>query len=99
MPSSQAIADEVATNPDAIGYYGMGYVNSRNVAIAVAKTTAGPYEVPSEKTVRLGSYPVARPLFVYSAEKPQGLAKAFLDFTQSPEGQAIVRETDFVTVQ
>lgn len=99
MPSSQAIADEVATNPDAIGYYGMGYLNSKNSPVAVAKTAADARIVPSEADVRSGAYPIARPLFVYSLDEPKGLAKEFLDFTRSPEGQALVRETDFVPVQ
>lgn len=99
MPSSQAIADEAATNPDAIGYYGMGYLNPKNRAVAVAKTAADAYIVPSEADVRSGAYPIARPLFIYSFAEPQGLVKTFLDFTQSPEGQAIVRKTDFVPIQ
>ena len=98
LPSSQAIADEVKTNPDAIGYYGMGYLNPLNAAVAVAKTAEGPAVVPSEENVRSGVYPISRPLFIYSAEQPQGLVKAFLDFVKSPRGQEIVRETDFVPV-
>ena len=35
LPSSQAIADEVAANPAGIGYYGMGYLNPKNVVVAV----------------------------------------------------------------
>lgn len=99
MPSSQAIADEVSTNPDAIGYYGMGYLNPKNKAVAVAKTTADAYILPAEADIRSGSYPIARPLFVYSLDESQGLVKAFLDFARSPEGQAIVRKTDFVPIQ
>lgn len=99
MPSSQAIADEVATNPDAIGYYGMGYLNPRNAAVAVANTAAGPYVAPTTDHVRSGAYPIARPLWFYSAGEPQGVVKAFLDFALSPDGQRIVRETDFVPVR
>ena len=99
MPSSQAIADEVAANPNAIGYYGMGYLNPKNRAVAVAKTAAGAYIVPNEADIRSGTYPIARPLFVYSLDESQGLLKAFLDFARSPEGQAIVRKTDFVPIQ
>jgi len=29
LSSSQAIADEVAQNQDAIGYYGMGYITAK----------------------------------------------------------------------
>ena len=98
LPSSQAIADEVASNPTGIGYYGMGYLNSKNAVVAVAKTAADPYVVPSEDTVRSGAYPISRPLLLYSRGAPQGAVKAFLDFVMSTEGQAIVRNIDFVPV-
>ena len=96
LPSSQAIADEVASNPAGIGYYGMGYLNPKNAIVAVAKSAEGPYVVPSEETVRAGTYPISRPLFLYSRGVPQGAGKAFLDFVMSPEGQVIVRRIDFV---
>lgn len=99
LPSSQAIADEAATNPDAIGYYGMGYANPKNAVVAIAKMAEGPYVAPSADSVRSGTYPIARPLFLYSAGEPQGAAKVFLDFARSPDGQVIVRQTDFVPVE
>lgn len=99
MPSSQAIADEVASNSAAIGYFGMGYLNAKNAAVAIAKTAGGSFIAPSEQAVRDGAYPISRPLFLYSRSRPQGLVKAFLDFTLSPEGQAIVRQADFVPLQ
>ncbi len=96
MPSSQAIADEAAGNLSAIGYYGMGYTNPRNAVMAIAKTTSDSAIAPSEETVRSGAYPISRPLFLYTHGTPGGVVKAFLDFIQSPEGQAIVRRIDFV---
>ena len=99
LSSSQAIADEVTVNPAAVGYYGMGYQNPKNAVVAIAKTDAGPYIVPSEATVRSGDYPIARPLFFYSRGAAQGTTMAFLDFVMSPEGQEIVRHVDFVPVR
>ena len=98
LPSSQAIADEVATNQAGIGYYGMGYLNPKNAVVAVAKVATEPYVAPSEQTVRDGTYPISRPLFLYSTREPSVLAKAFLDFTLSAQGQAIVQQIDFVPV-
>ena len=99
LPSSQAIADEVATNRAAVGYYGMGYVNPKNAVVAVAKSADGPYIMPSEGTVRAGTYPISRPLFLYSRREPQGLVKAFIDYVESADGQTIVRKIDFVPIK
>ena len=98
MPSSQAIADEVASNQAAVGYYGMGYLNPKNAAVAITKTSAEPSIVPTEETIRSGAYPISRPLFFYSPGVPRGAVKAFLDFVMSPEGQALVRTIDFIPV-
>lgn len=98
LPSSQAIADEAAANPAAIGYYGMGYLNPKNAVVAVAKTLQDPYVAPSEDAVRSVAYPISRPLLLYSRGTPQGLTKAFLDFVMSPQGQQVVRQIDFVPV-
>ncbi|MDD2752483.1 MAG: phosphate ABC transporter substrate-binding protein [Candidatus Omnitrophica bacterium] len=99
LPSSQAIADEVAANPEAIGYYGMGYVSSKQKPIAVAKDAKSEYVVPVIDNVVNGKYPISRPLFLYTNAEPQGLTKKFVDYTLSKEGQGIVLKTDFVPVK
>jgi phosphate transport system substrate-binding protein len=99
LPSSQAIADEVAANPAAIGYYGMGYICDRQEAVAVAKDEKSEYITPTVNNVVSGKYPVSRPLFLYTNGQPQGLVKKFVDFCLSKEGQEIVLKTDFVPVK
>ena len=99
LSSSQAIADEVATNPAAIGYYGMGYISSRQKPVAVAKDEASGYVAPSIDNVLNNSYPISRPLFLYTNGAPEGLTKKFVDFTLSKEGQDLVLATDFVPIK
>ena len=99
MSSSQAIADEVAENPNAIGYYGMGYISPKQKVIAVAKEEQGRYVKPSIEDVRKGRYPISRPLYWYTKGEPQGTVKAMLDFVFSKEGQEIVSQLDFVPVK
>jgi len=98
LPSSQAIADEVASNSSAIGYYGMGYISAKQKAIFVAKDEKAEYEEPTIKNVVDGKYPISRPLYVYTNGVPQGAVKKFVDFVLSSEGQDIVLKTDFVPV-
>ena len=95
MPSSQGISSEVQQNPNAIGYDGLGYVTSEQKVIAVARTPAGPYVAPSARTVLDKSYPIARPLFMYTAGEPAGAVKAYLDWVMG-DGQKIVKEVGFV---
>jgi phosphate transport system substrate-binding protein len=99
MPSSQAIADEVSQNPQAIGYYGMGYISEAQKPVAVAKDENSPYVLPTIENVINGRYPISRPLFMYTNGEPKGLLKDFLDFVLSQEGQEIVLDTDFVPVK
>ncbi|MFA5795011.1 MAG: phosphate ABC transporter substrate-binding protein [Candidatus Brocadiia bacterium] len=99
LPSSQAIADEVTNNPDAIGYYGMGYISAKQKPISVAKDEKSEYEAPTTENVISGKYPISRPLLLYVNGQPKGLDKEFIDFALSPEGQEIVVKTDFVPVQ
>ena len=37
LSSSQAIADEISQNQDAIGYYGMGYITAKEKALKSSK--------------------------------------------------------------
>lgn len=98
LPSSQAIADEVASNPDAIGYYGMGYISNKQKAVHIAKDKNSEYIVPTIDNVVNGKYPISRPLFLYTNGEPKGLVKKFVDFVLSKEGQDIVLKTDFVPI-
>ncbi len=99
LPSSQAIADEITGNPNAIGYYGMGYISPEQKAIKVAKDKESPYIEPTIDNVKNGSYPISRPLFMCTKGEPTGIIKSFIDFVLSAEGQKIVTEIDFVPVK
>lgn len=99
LSSSQAIADEVAGNTSAIGYYGMGYISKKQTPVAVAKDAGSEYVEPIVANVINGKYPISRPLYVYTNGAPEGLVKKFIDFVLSEEGQGIVLATDFVPVK
>lgn len=97
MVSSQAIADEVASNKDAIGYFGLGYLDrQRHQAVAVAAQESGEYVEPSAENVASGKYPISRPLYLYTRKDPGPAVQQFLSFVLSPEGQQIVKAQEFV---
>jgi phosphate transport system substrate-binding protein len=99
MPSSQAIADEVSNNENAIGYYGMGYISPQQKVIAVAKDANSEFIEPTIANVKNNTYPISRPLFIYTNGEPEGIVKEFVDFVFSEDGQRIVKETDFVPIK
>ncbi len=95
MPSSEGISAEVRQNPNAIGYDGLGYVTPDQKMLAVAREQAGPYVLPSVATVNDGKYPIARPLYMYTAGEPTGGVKAYIDWVLT-DGQTIVPQLGFV---
>jgi len=95
MPSSQGISSEVRQNPNVIGYDGLGYVTPDQKVVAVARDETGPYVLPSASTVNDGSYPISRPLFMYTPNEPAGQVKAYIDWILT-DGQAKVTELGFV---
>jgi len=100
MPSSEAIAGQVATDKGAIGYVGLGYVDpKKHKAVAVAKTAAGPFIKPSIETAIDHTYPISRPLYWYTNGQPKGEVKNLLDFVLSPDGQKIVDKLGFAPIK
>ncbi len=98
MPSSEGISVEVRQNPNAIGYDGLGYVTSDQKIIAVARDEAASAVLPSAATVGDGSYPVSRPLFMYTAGEPSGPVAEYLAWIVG-EGQTLVTGLGFVPLE
>ena len=98
MPSSEGISAEVRQNPNVIGYDGLGYVTEDQKVIAVAQDAGGPYVLPSIDTVNDGSYPISRPLYMYTAGEPEGEIKTYLEWILG-DGQALVSVLGFVPLE
>jgi phosphate transport system substrate-binding protein len=99
MPSSEGISAEVRQNPNAIGYDGLGYVTHDMKTLAVAATDSGPFVLPTVATVKDGSYPIARELYMYTDGQPTGDIKAYMDWIFSDDAQAIVEALGFVPIK
>jgi phosphate transport system substrate-binding protein len=99
MPSSEGISAEVRQNPNAIGYDGLGYLTPDQKVVAVAPAEGEAYVLPTMATVKDGSYPIARELYIYTAGEAQGAVREYLDWILGPAGQAIVQDLGFVPLQ
>jgi len=98
LPSSEGITSEIRHNPNALGYDGLGYVTHDVKVIAVSPDGISPYILPSAETVNNNTYPIARDLYMYTAEQPDGIVKEYLDWIFSSEAQQIVTDLGFVPV-
>lgn len=68
----------VASNPNAIGYFGYSFYQNNRTSLRTLAIAAGEGEAlaPTPETISAETYPLARPLFIYSSpvimrEKPQ----------------------------
>ena len=98
LPSSEGISSEIRRNPNAIGYDGLGYVTPDQKVIGIARDDAGPFVLPTAESVRDGSYPIARNLYMYTIGEPTGPLKEYLDWIHSAEAQQVVLELGFVPI-
>lgn len=98
LPSSEGIIAEVSDNPNAIGYDGLGYVTEEVKKVALAAETGGDYILPAVETVKNGTYPVSRFLYMYTRGEPEGAVKEYLDWILSAEAQESVTELGFVPI-
>lgn len=89
--STSVMMTTLAGNPSAIGYVSLGSLSSDVKALLVdgAEATAD--------NVKSGTYKVARPFNIATLGEPEGLAKDFIDFILSEEGQTVVEENGYVS--
>ncbi len=94
LTSSQAIVEEVTGNEAAVGYLGMGYLSDRTKALRIGRGKE--FYPPDPQHVLKKTYPLSRPLYMYTNGEPQGITRLFVDFTLSPTGQRQFQEAGFV---
>ncbi|MGD0898186.1 MAG: phosphate ABC transporter substrate-binding protein [Thermoguttaceae bacterium] len=86
----------IAHTPGAIGYSGMGYDAPGVKMLRVSKRRGEPGVAPTVENARNGSYPITRPLQIYTAGDPAGPVRRYLDWILSPQGQAVVAQQGYV---
>ena len=90
--STSVMMTTVAGNKNAIGYVSLGSLDESQVKAVLidgAQATA--------ENVKDGTYKVSRPFNIATKGEPTGLAKDFIDYILSEEGQAVVEENGYVS--
>ncbi|MFC1661245.1 phosphate ABC transporter substrate-binding protein [Gemmatimonadota bacterium] len=99
MHGSKDVVDLVENTPCAIGYSGLAYATDHVKMPCVATEAGSPCIPPTMETAVDRSYPISRPLFMYTAGEPEGAARAYLDWILSDEGQCILVEKGYAPVR
>ena len=95
MHGSKDVVDLVENTPCAIGYSGLAYATEHVSMPCVVSEEGGACVEPSIATAVDGSYPIARPLMMYTAGQPQGAVKEYMDWILSQEGQCVILERGY----
>lgn len=98
QPGSADVVEIVSKTPCAIGYSGMGYRTDKVKVVKVSKETGEPGIEPTAASATDGTYPIARPLFLYTLGEPTGATKDFIEWILSDEGQKVVTDLGYVPV-
>ena len=90
--STGAVRSYVAGDPNAIGYISFAEVDNSVKALNINAVA------PKYDTIADGAYPIQRYFLLVTNGDPTGNAKAFIDFTLSPAGQAILKADKEVAI-
>jgi phosphate transport system substrate-binding protein len=91
-PTSMAAADSVGREPLAVGYLSTAWLDEQVRALAIEGVP------PAPETIAAGLYPLSRELSLATMGEPQGMARTFIQWVLSPEGQNVVAAQGFVPI-
>ena len=95
---SNKLSADVASDPAGIGFIGLPYVKSCK-ALAISASAGGAAIYPNAFTVAQEEYPLSRRLYMYVPPKSANrLARDFIEFVLSDDGQEIAEKNGFVSL-
>lgn len=98
LPGTAAVVNAVKKDANGIGYGGAAYAEGI-VICKVKKDENSPAVEATAETIKNGSYPISRFLFMYLKNKPTGAMKKYIDWMLSPDGQKLVVEMGYFPVK
>ena len=89
--SNGAVVQAVSKNKNAVGYVGLGYLDQTVKSLTVNDVKG------SEETTLNGTYPISRPLYMFTNGWPKDDTLNFINYVMHPEkGQRYVKEAGYV---
>ncbi len=98
MPGTAAVVNAVSKDKMGIGFGGAAYGKGIKFA-KIKKDANSPGYEPNSETVKSGTYPISRYLYMYTKSRPTGELKKYIDWILSNEGQAIVEKVGYFSIR
>lgn len=98
MHGSKDVVDLVEKTPCSIGYSGLAYATDHIKMPCIKKDSEAACVYPDVKTASDKSYPIARPLFIYTRGEPEGATKEYLEWIKSDDGQCIIFKKGYAPI-
>ena len=99
MAGSSEVVNLVEMTACAIGYSGLAYATEEVKVPCLMTVDGGNCIAPSTASAVDGTYPIARPLFMYTNGQPEGVTKDYIDWILSDEGQCIILNKGYAPVR
>lgn len=91
--STGSIKTAISQDKNAIGYIGIGYLDSSVKGLVVDNM------IPTQENTFNGSYTISRLLYINTKGEPKGITKLFIDYLYSPEGRDIITKAGYIPIE
>jgi len=98
LPGTAAVVNAVKNDKYGIGYGGAAYSKGIKQCL-VKKDDKSQAYAPTAETIKDGTYPISRFLYMYLRNRPTGEMKNYIDWILGPEGQKLVVEQGYFPVK
>jgi len=96
LNGSKDVVEFCAGSKSAIGYSGLAYKTDEVRIVPITPAGGTDAISPTVETVQKDTYPIARPLFMYTNGQPQGEIGAYIAWIKGAEGQAVLDKKGYV---
>jgi phosphate transport system substrate-binding protein len=97
--SSQDLLSLVLKTPCAIGYSSFAYATPDIKTACLSENSDQACVIPGIKGVTERTYPISRPLYMYTSEPASGEVRSYLDWILGDEGQCILLNNQYAPVR
>lgn len=99
MPTTKSIIESIAQTEGGISYVGLAHIDPAVKPLKISYDNGKTFVEPSDLNAKSKKYPVVRPLYFYYLLTTEEKVKPLINYISSPEGQEIIKNEGYITVE